>query len=414
MNSTPVTNLFWRIEFDRKWLLLSAALFLLAACATRPYQYDGALSSSVRDRAITESAGLVSVSASVPGEDETTSIFGVPMYERGIQPVWIEVVNNSDEFLRFAVSSIDPEYFSPLEVAYMYKKGFSKEARAEMEQQFYNSAMPRLVPAGETRSGYVFTHSRPGTKSFNVDLYGNSGDYSFAFFVTVPGFVPDHQAVNFKDLYTADELKDYNLEGFRAALDEQQWFTTSETGEPGLPVSIVIVADGLSVLKALLRAGWYEQPDTRDQLDTQTAHYMFGRLPDASFRINRGDKSERNELYLWQTPMRVDGEVVWMGRIAHFIGQKNQIRQVLFGAQIDPNVDEGRDYFMQNMWYSQNLEQLAWLQMSDTVPIAEPASDFNNSPYFTDGYLAVIWLSGEPVSLVETLRVDWDSQPHKR
>jgi len=414
MRSEPAINPLRRFDLTRQFLQLAAAFVLLSACATQPFQYDSALSSAVKGRAITETTGEVTVSTSVPGEEETTSIFGVPMYERGIQPVWIEVVNNSDDFLRLALSSIDREYFSPIEVAYLHRKGFSKSARAEMERRFYDSAMPRSIPAGESRSGYVFTHANPGTKSFNVDLYSNANDYSFAFFVTVPGFIPDHQAVSFKDLYSEEEFRNYDLTGFRTALSEQQWFTKSKSGQPGLPVSVVIVANGLDTLKALLRAGWYEQPDTRDLVDAQTAHYMFGRLPDASFRTRRDDKSERNELYVWQTPLRVNGEVVWMGRIVHFIGQRNQIRQVLFGARIDPNVDEGRNYFMQNIWYSQSLEQLAWLEMSDPVPIDEPARDFNDTEYFTDGYLAVAWLSGEPVSLIETTRVDWDSQPHRK
>ena len=394
--------------------VFAVLVLAVSGCATQPYQYDNAQSRSVRDRAIIQTEGDLTISASVPGEDEATAIFGVPMYKRGIQPVWLEVENSSEEFLRFALSSVDREYFSPLEVAYMHKSGFSKQARAEMEQRFYDSAMPRIIPPGESRSGYVFTHTRPGTKSFNVDLYGNDDDVSFAFFVTVPGFVPDHQAVNFKDLYQADELKHYDLDGFRSALTERQWITTSESGEPGLPVSIVIVANGLDALKALLRAGWYEQPDTRDSVDTETAHYMFGRLPDASFRIKRSDKSERNELYVWQTRMRVNGEIVWMGRIVNFIGQRNQIRQVLFGARIDPDIDQGRDYFMQNMWYSGCLDQLAWLRSADAVPMDSLASDFNGAEYFTDGYLAITWLSGDPVSLVETTNAGWDRPPHRQ
>jgi len=392
---------------------LALALLLLSACATRSYQYDSDPAASVMQRAVVQTEGKLTLSASVPDENEAAALFGVPLYKRGIQPVWIQVVNDSEDYIRLALSSIDREYFAPLEVAYMYKKGFSKKSRAEMEKRFYQSAVSRRIPPGETRQGYVFTHARPGTKAFNVDLYGNLTDYNFSFFLTVPGFVPDHQEVNFKSLYAADDLENYDMTGFRTALSEKPWTTQSESGETGLPLSVVIVGEGIDVLKALLRAGWYEQPSTRDIVDTATAHYMYGRLPDASFRITRGGKSERNELYLWQTPMRVDGKVVWMGRIAHFIGQKGQIRQVLFGARIDPDLDEGRNYFLQNAWYSQCLEQMAWLKVGPPESIHAPATDFAGTEYFTDGFIAVTWLSGPPVSLIETVNVGWDPAPHR-
>ena len=296
----------------------------------------------------------------------------------------------------------------------MHKKGFSKDAVAEMEMRFYKSAMPRHIPAGETRSGYVFTHSRPGTKSFNVDLYGNEDDYNFAFFVTVPGFVPDHKEINFNSLYPQNELQHYDLTGLKQALENQTWVTSSKDGKAGLPISVVVVGNGLDALKALLRGGWYEQPSTRDIVDESTAYFMFGRLPDATFRIQLNNKRERNELYMWQTPMRVNGEIVWMGRVAHFIGQRTQLEQVLFGARIDPDVDEGRDYFLQNMWYSQSLEQMAWLKVGDHTSFGESKTDFNGLEYFSDGHISISWLSGVPISLVETNVLDWDVPPHKR
>jgi len=66
----------------------------------------------------------------------------------------------------------------------------------------------RYIHPGETRSGFVFTHVEPGTKGFNVDLYGSGGgSQQFAFFVEVPGFEPDHAAVDFDALYDPSELE---------------------------------------------------------------------------------------------------------------------------------------------------------------------------------------------------------------
>ncbi len=395
-------------------LFLSSLLIFISACATRSYHHESTDSFPVRERAVIQNEGDIRISVSVPGADEAEEIFGVPVYKRGIQPVWLEIVNNGPERLRFAPTSLDPAYFSPLEVAYMHRKGFSKEARAQMDRRFHDSAMPRQIPAGETRSGYVFTHTSPGTKSFNIDLFGAGSDYSFAFFVTVPGFVPDHADIDFKTLYAPAEVHDYDLTNLRDGLTELPIATTDQSGQQsGLPIGTVIVGNGIDVLKALLRAGWYETPAMRDQDQLAKAHYLFGRAPDAVFRIKRTGKTDRNELFLWMAPLRVDGKSVWLAQITHFIGRKTQLEQVIFGARFDPDIDGGRNYLIQNLWYSQSLGQSAWLARSDAIFIENTQADFNGSEYFTDGYISVIWLSGAPISLLETRSLDWDNPPYK-
>jgi hypothetical protein len=400
---------------SRKFINLVALLLLLlfvSSCATNSYQYERTSSFPVRERAETQTQGDISISASVPGQDEAQAIFGVPLYKRGIQPVWLEIVNNSPHWVRFAPTGVDRDYFSPLEVAYMHRKGFSKEARAQMDKRFHGSALPRQIPAGETRAGYVFTHASPGTKSFNIDIFSPGADHSFAFFVTVPGFVPDHAEVDFKSLYAQSDLLEYDDDGLRRALMETSMATKDRSGQQsGLPVGIVVVGEGSDVLKALLRAGWYESPSTRTEEQLAKAHYLFGRIPDAVFRIQRNKDKDRNELYLWLSPMRVDGKPVWMAQITHFIGQSTQLEQVLFGTRIDPNIDDGRNYFMQNMWYSQSLEQLAWLAAGKANSVENTRVDFNGAEYFTDGFQIVAWLSGVPVSLLETKNADWDDPP---
>jgi hypothetical protein len=393
-------------------LLLIGLLALTSACATRPYQHESTHSYPIRERAVMQEDADFKVRASVPSEEETQAIFGVPLYQRGIQPVWLEITNNSPNRVRFAPTGTDRDYFSPLEVAYMHKKGFSKEARDQMERRFHNSAMPRQIPAGEIRSGYVFTHASPGTKSFNVDLYGPDHDQSFAFFVTVPGFVPDHAEVDFQTLYPDSDLPNYDMAGLRAALSANAWITSDRSGEQkGMPIGVVIAADGLDLLKALLRAGWYESPSVKDPEKLANAHYLFDRPPDAVFRIQRNKKDERNEMYLWMAPMRLQGKPIWMAQITHFIGRKTQLETAFFGTLIDPNIDDGRDYFLQNVWYAQSLDQMAWLKVAEAVSIENARQDFNDSEYFSDGYIVVTWLSGEPVSLLDTRNLDWDSPP---
>ena len=376
---------------------------LLSGCATQSYHYESTKSYPIRDRAVSETKGKITISASVPGEDEAQAIFGIPIYDRGIQPVWLNIENNSEARVRFAPTGVDPGYFSPLEVAYMHRKGFTKEALRQMDERFYRSAMPRHIPAGESRSGYVFTHASPGTKAFNVDIFSGGVDENFAFFISVPGFVPDHQTVDFDTLYDRSQIHDYDLAGLRAGLEDLPWFSTNQSGEQqGLPLGIVIVAQGIDVLKALLRAGWHESPEIQDEDKLAKAHYLFGRTPDAVFRNQRGGSRERNELNLWLAPMLIEGKEVWLAQIVHFVGRKTQLEQAFFGARVDPDVDDGRNYLLQTAWYAQSLEQVGWMAGSGPVSIESARYDFNSLEYFTDGYRLIVWLSGEPVSLLET------------
>ena len=163
---------------------------LLVGCGGRAYVYESVVSSNIPSRAEAQSDGPVRVSAAVPGREETTAIFGVALYDQGIQPVWLEIENNGPAQVRYAPVSTDRYYFSPFEVAYKNRRGFSDAGRLEMERRFDSLAMPRYIDPGESRSGFVFTHADSGAKGFNVDLFSSGASFHFTFLLRVPGFVP--------------------------------------------------------------------------------------------------------------------------------------------------------------------------------------------------------------------------------
>ena len=367
----------------------------------------------LRQRAEIQVFEPLTVKAAVPSAAESKALFGVPLYDHDIQPVWLEITNGGEEKIRFAMVSVDPDYFSPLEVSFTLRSGFSKSARTAMDERFHSSGISRFVEPGETISGFVFTHLSPGTKSFNVDLFGLTTQQNFAFFIQVPGFTPDHATVNFEQLYTQDEVREMTIETFRDSLGELPGYTANSEGKPnGLPVNVVIVANGIDVLRTLLRADWYESTvgssvKTGSGLE---AYYLYGRDPDAIFRIQRNNSVDRNELRLWLAPMLVDGEEVWLGQVTNFVGQRSYIEKVFFGAHLDPDVDEARGFLLQNIWYSQGLQTFAWSDTGQQVPFDQPGTDFNGNPFFTDGFRSVLWLSGTSYSLLDTTLLDWDQE----
>lgn len=398
-------------------LMLCAAL--MGGCVNRPYPDQLGSIDALRARAATQGRGPVRVSAAVPNPSETRDIFHLPLYDRGVQPIWVEIDNQSDDLLRFAPTSVDPEYFAPLEVAFGHRRGRSRDARRAMNVVFHDAQMPRYIQAGEVRSGFIFSHVEPGTKGFNIDLFGPGRvDYRFTFFVDVPGFVPDHAQIDFASLYDQEKLQRLGHAGLREAIGELP-FCTSSANVPegnecatGLPVNLILIARNTEILGALLRAGWRERP-AGAKADPEGDQKLFGRGPDAVFRLQRSGAGERNELRMWLSPYLVCGDNVWLAQITHYAGLRKLLGAELFQARLDPDIDEARSYMMQLMWYSHGLKATAWSSTGNAVPLPRSQEGIMSTRYFTDGYRAVLWLSGPPVSIVETIILEWDDQPRR-
>ena len=75
---------------------------------------------------------------------------------------------------------------------------------------------------------------------------------------------------------------------------------------------------------------------------------------------------------------------------------------------MDPNVDAASLYFLQNLWYSQSLLRYAMSAGPGKVSIDNMREDFRGDRYFTTGYRIVMWVSGEPMSLLDTVHEVWD------
>jgi len=376
----------------------------LAGCGGRAYLYEPVDSGTFLARAERESDGPIHIATAVPGREETERIFGIDLYGQGIQPIWLQVENAGDTLARYAPVSTDPEYFAPLEVAYINRRGYSDEARDEIDARFHNLAMPRYIDPGETRSGFVFTHIDPGAKGFNVDVFSGGESYNFTFLLRVPGFEPDYARLNLAGMHTDDDVPDYDVDALHQAMKEIPCCSTSRQGEEsGEPINLALVGEGEQLLRALLRSGWRET--SIEEAKNETPQFLFGREQDAIFRYETVGGDGFYELRFWKAALRSDGDDVYVGQARHFFRWIGRIQR------LDADVDNARNFAIQKLLYGQAIKATAWIAGREVVPVASFWDNVIRPSYFTDGYLMVLWLSGKPVSMLEIDDRDWDDPP---
>ncbi len=377
---------------------------LLAGCGGRAYVYEPVVSSNIPSRAEAQSDGTVRVSAAVPGREETTAIFGVALYDQGIQPVWLEIENNGPTQVRYAPVSTDRYYFSPFEVAYKNRGGFSDEGRLEMERHFDDLAMPRYIDPGESRSGFVFTHADSGAKGFNVDVFSSGASFHFTFLLRVPGFVPDYANIDFDSIYATDKLTVYNIDDLYNAIKNLTCCSSDDSGDgTGAAINIVLVGAGQELLRALLRSDWIET--AASEAVDKDPDILFGRRQDAIFRYESFAGDSYYELRLWLAPMLYGKDRIWTGQVRHFFSRGRLIMRA------DPDADHARNFALQNLLYGQALEMLAWVSGTEIVPVESFWANPVRPAFFTDGHRIVLWLSGDPRSVLDVVTLDWDNPP---
>ncbi|MCP3870844.1 MAG: hypothetical protein GY703_22660 [Gammaproteobacteria bacterium] len=400
-------------------------LFLLAGCASVE-ETTPETSATYLERAQTQSKGPIRVTASVPSAKETRELFGAPLYLRDIQPVLLTIENQGPSTLNFLPVGVDPLYFTPMETAFLSKKsskGVSDQARA---RQFYNEGMGAVsVLPGETRTGFVFTSLDEGTKTFNVDLLSERDKiHSFTFFIPVPGLRIDHHNVDWENLYPADEWLEFDESA--ALIEALKNFpcctTDKKSRDQGDPLNLVIIGDIEDVYYAFLRAGWDE---------TETIHagslqktiasffsggeyryspisglYVFGRPQDVAFQKTRDNIHERNHLRLWLSPVRYQNVPVFIGQISRDIGVRFS-KWTITTHEIDPDVDETREFLLENLAYSQTLTAIAYVDGVGKATMEAPRKNLTDSPYFTDGRRVVLWITATPTSIADIKVVEW-------
>ncbi|MEJ2094720.1 MAG: LssY C-terminal domain-containing protein, partial [Gammaproteobacteria bacterium] len=288
------------------------------------------------ERFYVETERNVRVTTAVPTVSETLQIFGVSLYTRNIQPVWVQIENLGEEKLMFLPTSVDEAYFTPIETSYRRQDRITILDWA-LTRDYYDMNMGMYIEPGESRSGYIFTRIDEGTKSFNVDIISEKEQFRMSFFVPVPGLRVDHYNIDWEDLYAKEEIRNVDLDGLIAGLEALPCCTTDKKAKSdGDPLNIAIVGNLKDVYYAFMRAGWDETETiyhaslwktmisaiggSEYRYSPISALYVYDRAQDAALQKARANIHQRNHLRLWMTPMRFEDKPVWIGQISRDIG----------------------------------------------------------------------------------------------
>ena len=407
---------------------LALGLFVLicSSCASSPPAQTELPEGDFKQRLQSQTHAGVTVRTGVPSASESKALFGSPLYKNGVQPVWLEITNNLDESLSFLPVGLDPSYFTPIEATSIQSKISQLNGNSPLlMSELLSTGMPMVIPAHGTSSGFMFTRLDEGTKAFNVDIIGDDWFHTFTFFVPVPGLRADHYNIDWAGLYPPEEIKEVDAQQLVGLLEEQVCCTTDKKAKgSGDPVNLVIICELQEVYVAFIRAGWDETETITTGTSWKTIKsfigggeyryspvsglYVFGRPQDVAFQKARDNIHERNHLRLWLSPFRFEGELVWLGQISRDIGVRWTTKTITT-HKIDPDVDETREYLLEDLAYAQALEKFAYVGGVGKVSYTQPRGNLTGDPWFSDGNRLVLWVSSVPVDIDDLEFVPWRS-----
>lgn len=385
------------------------------------------------DRAQSSTLSALSVTAAALSDRESSHFFGVRMVRRGLQPVWLHIHNGSAEPVRLDLLRLDPRYYTPLEAAWVnhhsvgrrlvgfgflawlflpllpllpFKLVGARRANRRMNAFFKAQAFPAgPIPPGEERSGFVFTTLDEGTKSIDVVLVGVESIHELAFTLDVPGL--DVEALDAEKGGTPiDETT------LRSWLHDRPRATSNPRGTvEGDPLNLVVVGS-VATVRACFGARW----DDAESIDLATCWktmkaflldagyryspvsplYLEGRQQDFALQRARASINERLHLRLWRTGMTFETAPVWIGQVSRDIGVRFTPKTWnLTTHKIDPDVDEARDYVIDDLMAARRVARVGYVGGVEAAPESAPRDNLTGDPYFTDGRRAVVVLSGQ-------------------
>jgi hypothetical protein len=373
-----------------------------AGCATwtAPASLDDA---SLRERAVSVSKQNTRVSVAVLGSDDSKRMFGADLNKHNVQPLWVEVENRTSQTLWLLHSGTDPNYFSPLEVAWSMHTQLGGATNAAIDSHLNRLGFRNPVPPGETRTGILFTNPDRQIKLVNIDLLGSRTLIPFSMFLPVPDGAGDVNSVLMPFLYPEADIADYHdLDSLRAALERLPCCATNEPGgTPADPLNVIAVGALGDIGAAMVRRSY-----RRDMRKSDLEQSVFGRPPDVVLRKEAQTGAPSTSLRAWLTPIRFNGEPVYLVQVGRPVGGRFAHHD-MNGGTLHEDVDEARNFLVQEMMYSGGLDKLGFVYGVGPSTQERPRTTLNGARYYTDGLRAVMFFATRPLSFTNVNILDW-------
>lgn len=326
--------------------------------------------------------------------------------------------------------------FLPLLLLVPFKLITAQQANHRMDELFRGRGF-RLGPiaAGATAEGFVFTTLDLGTKAVHVRLVpagdiraaveraGAGHDHEIlahaaapepvvdlAFTVPVPGITADYLRKDFDSLVPPASVEAVSLATLVARLEALPATTGNASGSRhGDPVNLVVIGEFAAVLGAFA-ARWDESETitlatcwktvkafllgSSYRYSPVSALYLFGRPQDIALQRTRHSINERIHLRLWLSTLAFQEQPVWVGQVSRDIGVRFTWRAWnLTTHRIDPDVDESRDYVLEDLSLAGRVEAAGYVGGVGASSRADPKRNLTGDPWHSDGQRAVIVVS---------------------
>jgi LssY C-terminus len=396
-----MSSLAVRSRASGRLTCLACILIALSGCATWTTPTETG-DTPLRTRAVTEAKPGVRVSAAVLGPEDCVRMLGRDVTADGVQPVWIEVTNETEHVLWLLRSGADPDYFSPLEVAWSAHGTLSPGTNSRIDEHFNQLAFPNPIQVRGTSSGILFTNPQPLTKLLTVDLLGSRMMIPFTLFLPVPGDIAGAKGVVHQ--YPATEIANFeDLDALRQALAGLPCCAVRTDGHPdGEPLNVVLIGHLDDIVAAINRRGY-----RRDQSAADASQRLFGRKADLTARRRAQAGASTSWLRIWRAPLSYRGEMVFVAQAGRPIGGRFPA-EASQNLRLHADVDEVRNDLIHDFMYSGGLEKLAFVSGVGAVRADRPRTLPGGGRYFTDGRRVALFLSTRPRTFADVEVLDWE------
>ena len=402
---------------------------------------------SFLDRAQRQSCDGLDVRVAVLSDRESRRHFGVHLSRRGLQAVWIQCGNGFDHPVRLDFYSVDTDYYTPLEAAYVchfsvgerllsfgllswlflpllpllpFKLVSARNANKRLNQLFKQESFHfGPIVAGDQREGFVFTRLDEGTKNLDLAFVHEGKETRFSFSLEVPGL----SIRETRESSEPSDRKEVSEEKLKTWVNGFARCTSNKLGtREGDPLNLVVLGDPITIrqcfggrwdeaeaitLNTCLKTAKAFLFDAGYRYSPVSSLFVDGKMQDLALQKARASINERIHLRLWSTQLSYLEQPVWVGQISRDIGVRFTPKTWnLTTHRIDPDVDEARDYVMDYLLEQGRLSGFGYVGGVGAAPESAPRNNLTGDPYFTDGKRAVLVLSK---SKSDPVYLDWAS-----